>query len=299
MGSSNLNESANARDKLTNLLSKHNLSWNDITACVAAADEDDNFRSSATTTTSSHGQSHSQNPSGPAINVLDLVLRLLERHVDLTADQRMAVALWTLHTHVFGRFQITPRLALLSPVRGCGKTTLLVLLEQLCADADRNDNVTAAAIYHLIAHREHSLLIDEGDNLGLLNNPVLRAAFNAGHRRGGAIRRFLRGRSSKLSVFAPLAVAAIGSLPLPLMHRSVIINMQRHMPNEARLEPVNEFDPTFPASRTEIEKWAATCKLNPEPDMPGELHNRAADNWRVLLAVADDLGHGHAAPPPR
>jgi hypothetical protein len=29
--------------------------------------------------------------------------------------------------------------------------------------------------------------------------------------------------------------------------------------------------------------------------MPPDLHNRAADNWRVLLAIADDLGHGEAA----
>ena len=29
--------------------------------------------------------------------------------------------------------------------------------------------------------------------------------------------------------------------------------------------------------------------------MPPMLRNRAADNWRVLLAIADDLGHGEAA----
>jgi hypothetical protein len=28
--------------------------------------------------------------------------------------------------------------------------------------------------------------------------------------------------------------------------------------------------------------------------MPPMLRNRAADNWRVLLAIADDLGHGEA-----
>jgi hypothetical protein len=29
--------------------------------------------------------------------------------------------------------------------------------------------------------------------------------------------------------------------------------------------------------------------------MPPVLRNRAADNWRVLLSIADDLGHGEAA----
>ena len=120
------------------------------------------------------------------------------------------MALWILHTHVFVRFPITPRLALLSPVRGCGKTTLLVLLDLLVANSYRTDNVTAAAIYYLLDRRPHSLLIDEGDNLGLLNNAVLRSVFNSGHRRGGTISRFVGGRSRRYPTFAPLAVAAIG-----------------------------------------------------------------------------------------
>ena len=139
------------------------------------------------------------------------------------------------------------------------------------------------------------MLLDEGDNLGLLNNPTLRAVFNAGHRRGGAISRFIGGRPRKFSVFAPLAVAAIGMLPLPLMHRAIIIIMQRHAKSDAPLQQLNEHDPMFAAARAEFRKWAATCTLAREPDMPPELHNRSADNWRPLLAIADDLGHGEAA----
>jgi uncharacterized protein DUF3631 len=295
IGSSNSNEAANAREKLIALLAKHGLSWLDVPACITLAEEDDRVEQ-ATRQGSPYGSPSPGAPTdGPQVNVLDLVLRLLELHVGLTPEQRMAVALWALHSYVFGRYQITPRLAMVSPVRGCGKTTLLVLLEQTCANADRSDSVTAASIYHLIADREYTLLVDEGDNLGLFNNPVLRAVFNAGHRRGGAVRRFVGGRSRKFPVFVPLAVAAIGSLPLPLMHRAVIINMQRHASGEVRLEPVNEFDPTFSAARGQIQKWATTCKLNPDPEMPCELSNRAADNWRVLFAIADDLGHGQEA----
>jgi Protein of unknown function (DUF3631) len=29
--------------------------------------------------------------------------------------------------------------------------------------------------------------------------------------------------------------------------------------------------------------------------MPPSLRNRAADNWRILLSIADDLGHGEDA----
>jgi hypothetical protein len=121
----------------------------------------------------------------------------------------MAVALWTLHCYVFDRFTITPRLVLLSPVRGCGKTTLLALLELLVANPDKSDNTTPAAIYHSFTRSVPTLLIDEADNLGLATSNVLRAVFNAGHRRGGAIKRFIRGWPRKFPVFAPLALAGM------------------------------------------------------------------------------------------
>jgi hypothetical protein len=284
VGSTNANESNNARDKLTKLLAKHGLTWNDLQAVLAAD------AASARPTGPQAGPS-----DPPQVNVLDLVLRLIELHLALTSEQRIAKALWLLHSHVFGRYPVTPRLALLSPVRGCGKTTALILLEALTADPYRSDHVTAAAIFHTLSYREHTLLLDEGDNLGLLNNPTLRAVFNAGHRRGGAISRFIGGRPRKFSVFAPLAVAAIGMLPLPLMHRAVVINMRRHAKTDAPLKQLDEHDPRLAAARIEIQKWAATCTLAREPEMPAELHNRAADNWRPLLAIADDLGHGEAA----
>jgi hypothetical protein len=44
------------------------------------------------------------------------------------------------------------------------------------------------------------------------------------------------------------------------------------------------------ALRGDIQSWAETCKLNPEPATP--LRLRAADNWRPLLAIADDFGRG-------
>jgi hypothetical protein len=287
MDPSNLKGATAAHEKLLEALAKHGLTWNDIPDCVAAADEDDRVKKA-------RRQSSSQ-PHGspaPSADPLEIILHLIERHVAITPEERMLAALWVLHAHVFDRFDVTPRLALLSPVRGCGKTTLLILLELLTADPHRSDNTTGAAIYYLLDRQPHTLLVDEGDNLGLLNNSVLRSVFNSGHRRGGGISRYVSGRSRKFPTFAPLAVAAIGEMPLPLLHRSIIINMQRSPTPMARLD---ERDPVFPATRAEIAKWAAVCKLNPEPDMPASLRNRAADNCRVLFAIADDLGYGEAA----
>jgi len=227
--------------------------------------------------------------------VFDLVRRLVEDHVAISSPECTAGALWILHCWAFDRFEFTPRLALLSPVRGCGKSTFLRLIELLTPEPCRTDNATAAAIYHLLDRRPHTtLLIDEGDNLNLANNPVLRVVFNSGHQRGGSIRRYIGGWSRELPTFAPLAVSAIGALPLPFMHRSIRINMQRAAA-KAGLTRLDAQDPVWAVARDQIRRWVTTCQLQPDPTMPDALFNRGADNFRVLFAIADDLGAGEEA----
>jgi hypothetical protein len=153
--------------------------------------------------------------------------------------------------------------------------------------------VSPAAIYYQLDNRPlTTFLIDEGDNLDLFRNALLRRIFNSGHRRGGNESRFVAGRVRRYPTFAPLAVAAIGTLPLPLMHRSIVINMQRAF---AQLRRLDEHDPALTAARAVFQRWAATSSLNQDPPMPASLRNRAADNWRVLIAIADEVGYGEAA----
>jgi hypothetical protein len=171
LGSPSAEEAATARDKLIKLLAKQGLSWNDLPEILADI--------------SSTASTPSRKPpptSAPQVNVLSLVLHLIEKYGVVTADERMALTLWCLHTYVFDRFAITPRLALLSPVRGCGKTTMLRLLELLIDDTFRSDHVTPPAIYHTLNRNPRAtLLLDEVDNLDLQRNTPLRALFNAGH----------------------------------------------------------------------------------------------------------------------
>jgi hypothetical protein len=290
IGSDNQAESNNARDKLAQLLAKLRLSWNDLPELLTAARDD------ARPTSRPSPAPAATDP--PSVNVLELVLYLLEEHVGVSDEQRMAIALWILHTYVFDRFTVTPRLALLSPVRECGKTTLIELIELLVAEAFRTDNVTPAPIYHTLANRRVVMLIDEADNLGLLRDPVLRAVFNSGHRRGGSVARLVDGRVRKFPTFGPLCVAAIGDvLPLPLLGRSVTIRMQRYSPDEARpqLKRLDPSDPALSGARDQLWKWAATCSLAQDPEMPAGFRNRIKDNWAPLISAADHLGHGEAA----
>jgi hypothetical protein len=288
------NEAAIAREKLLKVLQDHGCTWNDLPDILAAdapADTD------APANESDSGAPQQATDDAPQVNPLDLVLFLVEKHIAITAEERLAVSLWILHTYVYDQYRETPRLALLSPVNGCGKTTLLSLLGLLVRYGTNTANTTPAVIYYELARNPLTTwLIDEVDNLDLhrQSNGVVRSVLNMGHTRGATVCRMVKGEPLKIKVFAPLSIAAIGSLPFPLLRRSITINMQRPE-RDQKPERLDDASPQWAAAREQIQRWARTCKLAPDPEIPPQLRNRAADNWRALLGIADDLGHDEAA----
>ena len=114
----------------------------------------------------------------------------------------------------------------LSPVRGCGKTKLLILLGKLVANPERHGHISASSLYRPIERGAPTLLLDEGDNPGLRIDRVLRSVLNYGHVRGGVITRTIQGEPNAFDVRSG-GNRRIGTLPLPLMHRSVVIEMHR------------------------------------------------------------------------
>ena len=138
-----------------------------------------------------------------------------------------------------------------------------------------------------------TLLIDEADNLDLATDGIFRAVVNSGHRRHGKIVRVIANSPRSFKTFAPLAIAAIGSLPLPMVHRSIVIPMTRadgSRPLERFDEEVAKDDLGIVFRTLYI--WAHKNKsgLDINPPMPTGLRNRTADNWRPLLATADACG---------
>ena len=230
-------------------------------------------------------------PTGPIITPLDLVHALLQDYIALDKHEYVAMALWAVHTHVYDQFQVTPRLALTSPVRGCGKSITLSVLARLVARHELVDNITAAALYDTLDRYRPTMLIDEADNLELSAQAALRAILNAGYYKGRYIRRGVGRQARRYAVFAPVALASIGTLTLPLMSRSIVVHMKRHdgsRPLRRFIEgDTQDLDITYQHTYA----WARNALLNPNPEMPPELGaDRLADNWRPLIAVADACG---------
>jgi hypothetical protein len=172
---------------------------------------------------------------------------------------------------------------------------VLSLLARLTHRPRRADGVTASVLYRAIDRERPTLLIDEADNLDLATTGALRAVLNAGHHQDGTIWRTDKGIARPFAAFAPVAIAAIRTLPLPLMHRSIVIRMERASADQAgnltRLDTNNaEQMAVFATTCQIVRQWARRCNLTPNPPMPDGLHNRRADNWRALISTADACG---------
>jgi putative DNA primase/helicase len=92
----------------------------------------------------------------------------------------------------------------------------------------------------------------------------------------------------------PKAFALIGHLPPTLRDRSISIPLRRK-PKGRGTQPIEEHELTLKAAavRSDLLRWAQDKRhapLDRRPAVPDLLHDRAADNWRPLLAIADDAG---------
>jgi hypothetical protein len=280
MGSSNAGECANARAKILEWLERYGKTWNDLAGLLHDPD------AASAATADPRDASAPEQAAGRNVTALDLIRHLHERYVALEPHECVAVTLWIAHTFVFDRYVYTPRLLLTSPVRGCGKTTLLDVIGRMAAKVGpRDDHITAAAIRH-DTNEGRTVLIDEADNLELNTNYAMKSLFNGGYKRGGRWRNLAGGRERSWRTFAPLAIAAIGKLLPPLMSRSIHIGMVRRDDAELeRFDPDNVEDLNIAYALTLT--WAHTAAFNTNPPMPAQLRGRTADNWRVLIGVAD------------
>jgi hypothetical protein len=115
IGSPAAKEAENAREKLVQLLTKHCCSWNDLPQILAAVRTNDPATTNDATSPQPEGTA--ADAMATHINIFDLIVRLIEKYVAVSDDERIAIALWVLHTWIFDQFPITPRLALF---RLCG-----------------------------------------------------------------------------------------------------------------------------------------------------------------------------------
>jgi hypothetical protein len=203
------------------------------------------------------------------------------------------IALWILHTWLANEFMISPRLAVVSPTKGCGKTTVLRLLNKIVRRPKRAGSISPPALFRAVEQFQPTILLDETEKY-IEYGSDLHALLNEGHCKGGTVLRVLGEKLElrEFAIFGPVAYARNGRVPEDLEQRSIIVEMQRRRADEALVELRDDRCEHLQQVARMCARWAddttgtvADC----DPDMGG-LINRNADNWRCLFTIADMIG---------
>jgi putative DNA primase/helicase len=223
------------------------------------------------------------------------IAAVLRRYVAMSEEALTASVLWVLLAHCFEVFFVLPMLGLSSPVKRSGKTVLLSVIGALVPRALYASNITPAALFRSVEAFRPTLLIDEADTF-MRDNPELNGILNSGHTRSSAFVIRTVGdehEPQRFSTFCPKAYAGIGRQKDTLEDRSIIIAMRRRDPAEQverlRLDRLSELEPL----QRRAARWAADSGVVlalTDPTVPDLGSDRAVDNWRALLAIAEVLG---------
>jgi hypothetical protein len=230
-------------------------------------------------------------------------------------------ALFTVHTYAYHLREVTTYLGIESPVKRCGKSTLLAVLSALVSRPVVSSNISPSAFFRVIEEASPTLLIDEADTL-LKGNDELRGILNSGYTRatsfvvrvasqgiqnGEPTGRGAAGDSrvslaateapggqglAVYSCWCPKVMAAIGHLPDTLADRCIIIRMHRKTAQE-QCERLRNLKPMAHELKRQCARFVldnAERIAAARPEVPSGLNDRAADVWEPLLAIADIAG---------
>jgi putative DNA primase/helicase len=233
-------------------------------------------------------------------HLLEAITQFLRRYVRMTDDQAYTVAAWSLQTWVCNKFTVTPYLAVMSPVKRSGKTTLLNCLANVTCEGDVLFDPTSAALYRMIEMSGEknggpTLLWDELD-FTRPSRPII-AILNSGYKKGGFVPRVVTKNKvqfvEKFYTYCPKAFGSIGQvLPPTQLDRTIQVHLDRAMKNETVTEYDEEEVSKFVADlRWALIPWSDSWERPAvKPLRPDSLNARQKELWLPLLEIAATAG---------
>jgi len=225
--------------------------------------------------------------------LLNNLRQVFRRYIILPRGADIALPLWVLHAWTVDAGDVSPLMILVSPTKRCGKTSVLIVLYFLTPRSELSSNITAPALFRYIEEVRPTLLIDEADSF-VKGNEELRGILNSGHTKAAAnVIRSVDHKPRRFSTWAPKALATIRAVADTLQDRAIIVQLQRKPLTAAVTRLRRRDSEEFAALRSRAARWAVDnfdLLVDPEPQVPKRLNDRASDNWRPLLAIADLAG---------
>ncbi|MDX3798589.1 DUF3631 domain-containing protein [Streptomyces sp. SAS_272] len=232
--------------------------------------------------------------------MLDELRAAIGKYVVLPSEEALiAVTLWVAATHIQTALQHAPRLAVMSPTKGCGKSRVLDVLHETVHKPMMTVNTSPAVIFRVIGKNPPTLLVDEADTIfgpKAGDKEDLRGLLNAGHQRNRPAWRISgpEHKPTPYPTFAMAALAGIGDLPDTITDRAVVLRMQKRKPGEKVAPFRSRYSaPELNALRDRLAAWLGPLRgtaAGMVPAMP--VQDRAADTWEPLVIIAD-LAGGH------
>jgi len=228
--------------------------------------------------------------------LLNDIVSIIDRHIVCLDSEQVTEALWILHSWTFDAWNISPFLFLTSPEKRCGKSLSLDVIRLLVPKPLSASNCTASVMFRAIESWRPTLVLDEADTF-LKNSDDLACILNASHRKSGAFVLRSVGEDHdprRFSVWCPKVIAGIGKQRDTFEDRSIKIQMRRKTKDEVveRLD-FNKLETELIPDIRKCHRWAKDNmdKLrDSSPTVIDGLNDRAFDNWRPLLAIADLCG---------
>jgi hypothetical protein len=240
----------------------------------------------------------------PAEIVEDLE-KFFSRFLALSDGLPLVLALWSLATHLFDRFDAFPYMAITSPTKRCGKTRMCELISFVCFEPLQAVNISSAALYRILGKGKRTLLIDEAESLSHPRDEkaaALREILNAGYRKGSVVVRCKRmSKGAKVEemedthepeefpTYCPKVLILIGRLQETLADRCIEIRMERRAGVELeRFRFARVKAEILPLQRA-ANLWARQNGKDVEDyyqqnDVPS-LQDREAELWNPLFSV--------------
>ncbi len=233
-----------------------------------------------------------------ANDLLAEITQLLKHFAILPTHADTAIALWVMFTWVIDQVNVSPILAISSPEKRCGKTTVISLLGQLVCKPLLASNISAAALFRTIELWQPTMIIDEADTF-IRDSDELRGMINSGHTRPTAYVVRTTGDDhmpKRFSTWGAKAIAIIGSLPDTLHDRSIVISLRRKLIHEKTEKLRHANTQVFITLQRKLLRFAQDHgeKIkNTRLTFPHDLiiSDRALDNWEPLLVIANLAGN--------
>jgi putative DNA primase/helicase len=229
--------------------------------------------------------------------LLDELSDTITRFVVVPRGSEVIISLWITFTYLFDGAYCCPILALISPEKRCGKTTLLGLLAKLVNRPLPASNISPSALFRAVELWKPTLLIDEGDAF-LHDSEELRGILNSGHTADTAfvVRSVGDDHTPQcFSTWAPKAFAAIGKLLDTIDDRSVAVKLKRKASDEKVEKRRRHHDGDLLELQRKIARWADDNRnafsSADQLEISG-LNDRARDNFEPLCQIAELAGGG-------